>query len=99
MPGQFDPACRLCVDPPTGEWMLAYLNPDPSQVGVREALLTLGNGYLATRGCVPEARADGTHYPGTYVAGCYNRLISDVEGHVREDESIVNLPNWLPFTF
>ncbi len=41
--------------------------------GVREALCTLGNGYLATRGAVPEHRADGYHYPGTYLAGCYNR--------------------------
>ena len=29
--------------------------------GVREALCTVGNGYLATRGAVPEHRADGIH--------------------------------------
>ena len=45
----------------------------PSE-GTREALLTLGNGYLATRGAMAHATADDVHYPGTYVAGRYNRL-------------------------
>jgi trehalose 6-phosphate phosphatase len=67
--------------------------------GVRESLCTLGNGYLATRGTAPEHRADGSHYPGTYVAGCYNRLRDTVLGEVIENESVVNLPNWLPLTF
>jgi trehalose/maltose hydrolase-like predicted phosphorylase len=98
-PADSDQNCRLCINPPSGEWVLSYLNPDVEGVGVREALLTVGNGYLATRGAAPEAWADGTHYPGTYVAGFYNRLISTIEGRSREDESIVNLPNWLPFTF
>ena len=44
-------------------------------------------------------RADGVHYPATYVAGVYNRLATTVAGRTLEDESIVNLPNWLPLTF
>ena len=40
----------------------------------------LGNGYLATRGAAPEATDDGVHYPGTYVAGVYNRLVDAVDG-------------------
>jgi trehalose/maltose hydrolase-like predicted phosphorylase len=39
------------------------------------------------------------HYPGTYVAGCYNRLVSRVAGREVENEDLVNVPNWLPLTF
>jgi trehalose/maltose hydrolase-like predicted phosphorylase len=80
-------------------WLLEYNGFDPAGVGLREALCTLGNGYLATRGAAPEARAGEVHYPGTYAAGVYNRLATTVAGLTVEDESIVNLPNWLPVTF
>ncbi|HEY6738491.1 MAG TPA: glycosyl hydrolase family 65 protein [Actinopolymorphaceae bacterium] len=72
---------------------------DPDDEGRREALCTLGNGYLATRGAAPESRADTVHYPGTYVAGFYNRLTSTVAGGQVENESMVNLPNGLFTTF
>ncbi|RCW45927.1 trehalose 6-phosphate phosphatase [Halopolyspora algeriensis] len=71
----------------------------PGDEGRREALCTLGNGYFATRGAAPESRADDVHYPGTYVAGCYNRLTACVAGREVENESLVNMPNWLPLTF
>jgi len=80
------------------EWVLAYEGFDPAHEGLREALCTLGNGYLATRGAAPESRADGVHYPGTYVAGCWNRLRDEIGGQPVDNESMVNLPNWLPFT-
>ncbi|MEU7990050.1 glycoside hydrolase family 65 protein [Streptosporangium canum] len=80
-------------------WLLTYDGFDPAQEGLREALTTLGNGYFATRGAAPESRADEVHYPGTYVAGCYDRLISQVAGHSVENEDLVNTPNWLPLTF
>jgi trehalose 6-phosphate phosphatase len=72
---------------------------DPADEGRREALCTLGNGYFATRGAAPESIADGVHYPGTYAAGCYNRLPDEVGGVLVEHESIVNLPNWLDLRF
>jgi alpha,alpha-trehalase len=81
------------------EWRLAYEGFDPKDEGLREALCTLGNGYFATRGAGPEAVADKIHYPGTYLAGGYNRLESEVEGRVIENEDLVNLPNWLPLNF
>ncbi|MFZ4517903.1 MAG: glycoside hydrolase family 65 protein [Microthrixaceae bacterium] len=81
------------------EWMLIYEGMDPDGEGLREALCTLGNGYLATRGALPECVADGVHYPGTYAAGIYNRLSSDINGRDVENESLVNLPNWLPLRF
>ena len=80
-------------------WSLAYDTYDPAEEGQREALCTLGNGFFATRGAAPESRADGVHNPGTYAAGCYNRLRDEIEGHVVENESMVNLPNWLMLTF
>src|SRR3546814_16606622 len=66
---------------------------------LREALCTLGNGYFATRGAFADASADGTHYPGTYVAGLYNRLETPIQDRLVENEDLVNLPNWLPLTF
>lgn len=80
-------------------WKIVFRGFDPDDEGRREALCTLGNGYFATRGAAPEAVADGVHYPGTYVAGCFNRLTTEVAGHRLEHESIVNAPNWLPLTF
>jgi alpha,alpha-trehalase len=77
-------------------WRLAYDGYDPLQEGLREALCTLGNGYVTTRGAAPDAVADGVHYPGTYLAGGYNRLTSEIGGHEVENEDLVNIPNWLP---
>jgi hypothetical protein len=79
----------------TDPWVLAYAGFDPAHEGHREALTTIGNGYLGTRGAVPEHPADGVHYPGTYLAGVYNRLTSTVAGRQVEDEHLVNAPNWL----
>ena len=59
-------------------WVLGYQGFDPAHEGHREALTTLGNGYVATRGAAPESSADAVHYPGTYLAGVYNRLVSPV---------------------
>lgn len=76
-------------------WMLSYEGFDPRQEALREALCTLGNGYFATRGAAPEAGADEVHYPGSYIAGCYNRLQTDIAGETVENECLVNVPNWL----
>ncbi|MFP4476458.1 MAG: glycoside hydrolase family 65 protein [Desulfatibacillaceae bacterium] len=80
-------------------WTLVYEGYKPEEEGLREALCTLGNGFFCTRGAAPEVRADGTHYPGTYIAGGYNRLQSEVSGEIVENEDLVNMPNWLPMTF
>jgi trehalose/maltose hydrolase-like predicted phosphorylase len=79
-------------------WVYRFDGSEPDREGLRETLCTLGNGYLATRGAIPESAADGVHYPGTYLAGCYNRLRDDVAGRIIENESMVNVPNWLPLT-
>lgn len=84
---------------PEDTWSLVFDGYDPKDEGRREALCALGNGYFVTRAAVPEAIANHIHYPGTYRAGLYNRLVSPINGEEVEDESIVNLPNWLPLTF
>ncbi|MFF4547858.1 glycoside hydrolase family 65 protein [Streptomyces sp. NPDC001406] len=80
-------------------WTWEYDGYEPADERLRESLCALGNGYVATRGALPECAADGVHYPGTYVAGCYNRLTSDVAGRRVENEDMVNLPDWLPLRF
>lgn len=80
-------------------WSLVYHTYDPNHEGLREALCTLGNGYFATRGASPDSSADNIHYPGTYLAGGYNRLTSEVAGRRAENEDLVNFPNWLGLTF
>ncbi|MEU1850649.1 glycosyl hydrolase family 65 protein [Streptomyces sp. NPDC019990] len=78
---------------------LEYEGYRPADERLRESLCTLGNGYFATRGALPECAADDVHYPGTYVAGCYNRLTSEVAGRRVENEDLVNLPDWLPLRY
>ena len=56
--------------------------------GVREAQLALGNGFLGSRAVLEEIPYDAQ--PGTYVAGVYDRIGSQVA-------ELVNLPN--PFNF
>jgi alpha,alpha-trehalase len=80
-------------------WDFTYAGYDPQSEKLRESLCTLGNGYFATRGAAPESKADQVHYPGTYAAGVYNRLVDDVSGTAIDNESLVNLPNWLALTF
>lgn len=81
------------------DWSFVYEGFDPRQERLREALCTLGNGYFATRGAAPESDADAVHYPGTYLAGGYNRLKTEIEGKIIENEDLVNMPNWLSLKF
>lgn len=81
------------------DWLLVYTNFEPKSEGIRESLCALGNGYFVTRGAAFESVADNVHYPGTYLAGGYNRLKSQINGHVVENEDLVNLSNWLYLTF
>ncbi|MDA2891231.1 trehalose-phosphatase [Mycolicibacterium sp. BiH015] len=84
----------------TGDsWSLVFDGYAREQERLRESLCTTGNGYLAVRGAAPEAHAGQFHYPGHYVAGVYNRLTDVVAGTPVTNESLVNLPNWLPVSF
>ena len=87
------------VEESSSAWTLAYEGFDPAREGIRESLCTLGNGYFATRGAAIWAHADDVHYPGTYLAGGYNRLRTHVVGRWVENEDLVNFPNWLALEF
>ncbi|MFW5681236.1 MAG: glycoside hydrolase family 65 protein [Pseudomonadota bacterium] len=80
-------------------WTLVYEGFETAEVGKRETLTALGNGRLVSRGALCFASADGTHYPGTYLAGLYNRRTSRVGDREVENEDLVNLPNWVALTF
>lgn len=81
------------------DWSLIYDSFEPEKESLREALCSLGNGYFCTRGAAPEAAAGEVHYPGTYLAGGYNRLSAVIDGQAIENEDLVNFPNWLPLSF
>ncbi|MFQ5812793.1 MAG: beta-phosphoglucomutase family hydrolase, partial [Anaerolineae bacterium] len=80
-------------------WSLSYYDYSKEKEGTREALCTVGNGYFGTRGALEESKANDTNYPGTYIAGIYNRLESEVAGRTIVNEDFVNCPNWLSITF
>ncbi|HJL18503.1 MAG TPA: trehalose-phosphatase [Sandaracinaceae bacterium LLY-WYZ-13_1] len=80
-------------------WTLVYERYEPDQQPLREALCTLGNGYFATRGAAAEEAAGGSHYPGTYLAGGYDRQQTYLAERWVENEDLVNWPNWLPLSF
>jgi beta-phosphoglucomutase family hydrolase len=81
------------------DWNLIYNRYSPEEEGRRETLCALGNGYFVTRAADIGAQDDAVHYPGTYLAGGYNRLISDIQEKSIENEALVNFPNWLVLKF
>jgi len=85
--------------PETEGWQLTYQGWLPEEQQHREAICVLGNGRFATRGAFEGAAAGDIHYPGTYMAGGYNRRTSLVSGREVENEDLVNLPNWLCLNF
>ncbi len=80
-------------------WKLEYFDYDQQKERSREALLTVGNGYFGTRGAMEETDANEINYPGTYIAGVYNRLVTRISEKDIENEDFVNCPNWLPVRF
>ncbi|MBN2236482.1 MAG: hypothetical protein JW729_02920, partial [Bacteroidales bacterium] len=81
------------------DWSIAYHDYDPIKEKSRESLLAVGNGYFGTRGAMEEIVADEKHYPGTYIAGLYNRLESPIGDRMIENEDFVNSPNWTSVQF
>jgi len=80
-------------------WNIDYHRFVPEEEKLRETLTTVGNGYFATRGCFVGEKASGVHYPGTYIAGVYNKLPSKVYGKTIYNNDFVNCPNWLSLEF
>ncbi len=80
-------------------WSITYHDYDKNKERSRETLLTVGNGYFGTRGAMEESQANDINYPGTYMAGMYNRLITKIADRDIENEDFVNCINWLPISF
>ncbi|MBD3421361.1 MAG: beta-phosphoglucomutase [Chitinivibrionales bacterium] len=76
-------------------WNLTYKEYNADEEKLRETLCTIGNGNFGTRGCYEGARISDTHYPGTYIAGVFNKLPSTVHDKVIYNDDFVNCPNWL----
>lgn len=83
----------------TSGWILRYTDYVPEQEGLREALCTVGNGYVASRGAACDTPATDVNYPGTYMAGLYNKTGTKMAGRVIYNEDLVNCPNWLLIRF
>ncbi len=80
-------------------WSIRYTDFVAEKQKHRETLLSIGNGYVVTRGAMCEAVPDTFNYPGTYMAGVYNSLESAVAGKTVWNEDLVNCPNWLFTSF
>ncbi|MGA9776401.1 MAG: HAD-IA family hydrolase [Candidatus Dormiibacterota bacterium] len=90
---------RPAAGPGPRNWALAFDSFDPLDERRREAICATGNGYLVTRGAAPESEPGPSHYPGSYLAGVYDRQTAGPEGSRLATEELVNAPNWLPITF
>ncbi|MBW1897567.1 MAG: beta-phosphoglucomutase family hydrolase [Deltaproteobacteria bacterium] len=80
-------------------WNFTYDGFNPEEEKLRETLTTVGNGYLGTRGCFEGEKASETHYPGTYIAGIYNKPPTKIQGRNIYNNDFVNCPNWLLIEF
>lgn len=67
-------------------WLVTEEGTDPTVVCARETRLTVGNGYLGTRGSLLEGRRGA--WPATYIAGVFDRRDAAVV-------DLVNAPDWL----
>lgn len=77
-------------------WVLRWTDFDAAVEGTREVLCTMANGYWGTRGAIPGTVITDVHYPGTYMAGVFNRLTSMVQGREVVTEHMVNIQDWTP---
>ncbi|MBP7496797.1 MAG: beta-phosphoglucomutase family hydrolase, partial [Bacteroidales bacterium] len=82
---------------PLDNWHLKYYNFDKAKEKTREALMTTANGYIGVRGAAEESQPDNNHYPGTYIAGVYNKLQSVVADKTVTNEDFVNCQDFRAF--
>lgn len=81
------------------KWGLRYNDYIPEKEKSREALLTTGNGFFASRGSMEELPAGDHNYPASYMAGLFNKRKSSVGKETVENEDFVNFVNWIPVNF
>ncbi|PRP80292.1 Trehalose-6-phosphate phosphatase [Planoprotostelium fungivorum] len=84
------------------DWTLHLdYNTEPKQKRLSQTLSTLGNGYFATLGAPEESmpKEEKERYAGTYLAGGYNRVTTQIKDKKIETEEFVNLPDWTRLTW
>jgi len=80
-------------------WNLTYNTFVPEEEKLRETLTAVGNGYMGVRGHFECEKASDFHYPGTYIAGMYNKVATTVGGKRIYNNDFVNCPNWTSIEF
>jgi beta-phosphoglucomutase family hydrolase len=81
------------------KWRLSYNSYEASKEKSRETLLSVGNGFFATRGSMEDSVSGNDTYHASYMAGLYNKRKSKVGDRWVENEDLVNFINWIPVTF
>jgi len=84
---------------PKLKWRLNYISYDASKEKSRETLLSVGNGFFATRGSMEESKSGEKTYHASYMAGLYNKRKSKVGDRWIENEDFVNFIDWIPVSF
>ncbi len=80
-------------------WLLTYNFFEPEKEKLREVLCAVGNGYFCVRGAMEGSKADNIHYPGTYLAGLFNKIPTSIHGRDIYNNDFVCCPNWLHILF
>ncbi|NBC58223.1 MAG: beta-phosphoglucomutase [Bacteroidetes bacterium] len=76
------------------KWCLVYKHFDKEEEKLRETLTTVGNGFVGHRNAISFMKADNdTHYPGTYVAGLFNKVPTKIADREIFNNDFVNIPN------
>ncbi len=81
------------------QWQISYHDYNTSNEKSREAMLTVGNGYMGIRGCMVEQAEDKFNYPATYIAGLYNTLPTRIADRDIYNEDFVRIPDGLNVFF
>ena len=81
------------------KWRLSYLSFEISKEKSRETLLSVGNGFFATRGSMEDSCSGDQTYHASYMAGLYNKRKTKIGDHWVENEDLVNFIDWIPVTF
>lgn len=76
------------------KWCLVYKHFDKEEEKLRETLTTVGNGFVGHRNAISFMKADeDTHYPGTYIAGLFNKVTTKIADREIYNNDFVNVPN------
>lgn len=84
---------------PQDTWKITYSTFSAEEEKLREVLCSVSNGYFGSRSCIETERDSENHYPGTYIAGVYDRLPTRIADRDIYNNDFVNCPNWALMEF